>query len=145
MRFFLSRRPTTKPSPPLLPLPATINTPCLALRAKFCKIACVTAWPARSINVRLGTPYFWIVKRSISRICSAVTTIIRTVGCACGACSSNNQRSQNETRSRFMNTIKKFFHFSYRLLNADDNRAGNDAVADIQLDDLGNLRDRQDV
>ena len=43
IRFFLSRRATTKPSPPLLPLPATISTPFLAARAKLLRIACVTA------------------------------------------------------------------------------------------------------
>src|SRR5258705_4969997 len=136
MGFFSRRRATKKPSPPLLPLPATINTPCLALRAKFCKLACVTAWPARSINVRLGTPYFWIVKRSISRICSAVTTIIKTVGRARGSCSENNQRSQpDETRSRVTNTTKKVFYLPHRLLNAHAERTRDGALAQNHIVD----------
>ncbi len=56
-----------------------------------------------------------------------------------------NDRSKTKHDHDSRTSIKKFFHLPHRLLDADDDRAGDDAVADIELDDLGNLRDRQDV
>ena len=154
MLFFLSSRATTKLSPPLLPLPATTKTPFLAALQS----ARESPWqfprlPAPS-SVRLGTPYFWIVNRSISRICAAVTTnIVRqpfksvfnrsapfiTVKLRTASTGSNGLNDLNDLNGLFSRFSEQFLHLPHRLFDADDHGAGDDTVADVELDDF---RDR---
>jgi len=48
-------------------------------------------------------------------------------------------------RSRGTNTIQEFLHFAHGLAHADKDRTRNDAVADIELNDLRNLCEGNDV
>ena len=71
--FFLSAnsRATTKPSPPLLPLPQI--TSILSPDCQRRRTCSTTTDPAFSIRVSDGTPNCSLVTRSISRISAAVT------------------------------------------------------------------------
>ena len=64
----------TRPSPPLLPLPATTRTPRFAKWGQRFRMTSTTLCPARSISVRLGTPWVSMVRWSRRRISAAVTT-----------------------------------------------------------------------
>src|SRR5262245_12722927 len=148
MRFFLSKRATTNPSPPLLPLPATTKTPFLAARPKRSRIALVISSPACSIRVRLGTPYFWIVKRSISRICAAVTTSMLKKFKPFKSFNRSAPFKRFERLApfeRFEPLFSRFgeqlLHLAHGLFDPGDDRASDNTVADVEFNDLRNAGD----
>ena len=69
-----SVRAITKPSPPLLPRPASTATRLVARFGNKASIAATTCRPAFSISTSEGMPSSSIVIRSASRICAAVST-----------------------------------------------------------------------
>ena len=68
---WISRRPATNPSPPLLPLPATTSTSVVA-PGKRSTSASATASPARVISEYDGMPYLSWLRRSSSRLSAGV-------------------------------------------------------------------------
>ena len=75
-----STRATTNPSPPLLPRPASTATRRSPRSSRAPDMAATTCRPAFSISTADGTPISSIVRRSASRICSAVRIRIGALG-----------------------------------------------------------------
>src|SRR5918992_1676190 len=53
--------------------------------------------------------------------------------------------ARKRARSRSTDTIENIFHLTYSLLDADDDGTSDDAVADVEFDNLGDCGDRRDI
>ena len=70
--FCTNCRATTKPSPPLFPLPQRTAAVSWSRSSNRSSRTSATRIPAFSIRMRLGIPYFSVERRSTSRSCSGV-------------------------------------------------------------------------
>ena len=118
-------RATTKPSPPLLPRPATTTTPRAAASPRGPRISHAMPRPARSMSSSPGVPSS-IVRRSSSRICTVVTTSQpRTKPGDADSVTSSGLRTHR--------LVDRTPHLADRLGDADEHRSGDDRVADVEF------------
>ena len=94
-----SCRATTKPSPPLLPLPHTTTMRCFASGAYSRSRNSTTRCPAFSIRMMFGMPSS-AVRRSTSRICAAVKTFTRAPRPAPAPASSGSRPLPSRSENR---------------------------------------------
>ena len=99
--------------------------------------------PARSIKVRLGTPYFWIVKpihlahlrsgnnKHTFKRSNRSTAPLRSNGL-------NVLNHLNDLNRLFSRFGEQLLHLAHSLFDPDDNRAGDNTVADVEFDDFRN-------